>query len=444
MPENAAASQDMPRRIFVSYSGSDRTRVTGLGLLIEALGHQVFLDHKTIKPGAVWKAELQAGLVHADVLVVFWTKRAADSDWVRKEYEYFHVHFPDRLLVPVLGDETPLSELLKARQHSDFAPLINELLELKRRLTRDGVDAKGVQQAILKRLAEAGIELDEAGRKKLFGFVGVGAISGFAVFTAALGLLRWAGSTATEAVAQLSGAQVALVAAGVISGGVVCGVTDQLINRGYNGNSISLGKWDTTEGTMRIVSTSGKVATYDKDNGRIVGKIQGQSLTGYWVEDGSDEACSSQKDGSKYWGRLKLNFDENFTTFEGTWGYCDKESSRSWTGKRIPTNAEEQVRICIYGDVSSSVDSCGRDADDCKKNCYDHTHTFTTTINGEEVSWEGKTRVYGCRAWYHYNLYECCSVSCSDLRTDKALKCKGVTIPPKIVAASRPFCKEES
>ena len=55
-------ASNAPKRIFISYSSVDRLRTSGLALLLEAMGHQVFHDHRTIKPGMRWEAALQDGL----------------------------------------------------------------------------------------------------------------------------------------------------------------------------------------------------------------------------------------------------------------------------------------------------------------------------------------------------------------------------------------------
>jgi TonB family protein len=170
-------SQPKANRVFISYSSIDRIRTNGLGLLLEAMGHQVFHDHRTIKPGMRWQAALQEGLDESDSLMLFWTKHAAKSEWVRKEYEYYAATFPDRPLIPVLGDETPLPELLKTRQHADFAPLVNEVLEMKRRMKKEGAGAAQIQQAVMNRLDEAGIEIKGKKKRMLFLFLGFGWLS---------------------------------------------------------------------------------------------------------------------------------------------------------------------------------------------------------------------------------------------------------------------------
>ncbi|MFK8047524.1 MAG: toll/interleukin-1 receptor domain-containing protein [Halioglobus sp.] len=189
-------------RVFCSYSSADRGRVTGLGLLLEALGHEIFLDHKTIKPGSRWQTSLQTGLDQADVLLAYWTRSASLSEWVRKEIEYFHVHYPHRLIVPVLGDETPLSELLDGYQHSDFCPLINELLLLKRTMASQGAKPAQIQVAISKRLGEAGIELEGKDLEKLFKLFATAGFLG--LISAPVLNFQAAGNRIIELLAQLS------------------------------------------------------------------------------------------------------------------------------------------------------------------------------------------------------------------------------------------------
>jgi len=219
------------KRIFISYSSIDRLRTSGLALLLEAMGHQVFHDHRTIKPGMQWKAALQDGLDDASAVMVFWTRHAARSDWVRKEYEYFTAQYPDRILVPVLGDDTPMTELLKTRQHADFVPVVNEVLEKKRKMKREGAGAREIEQAVKERLAQEGVEIKtKHHRRMVFLFLGFGWL---------LSLLRYpwswpqkAGSAAVEATAQATAGQViALVIAAAIGIGASYPAAKSLIEQ---------------------------------------------------------------------------------------------------------------------------------------------------------------------------------------------------------------------
>jgi hypothetical protein len=112
---------------------------------------------------------------------VFWTRHAAQSKWVRREYESFDTQFPARPLVPILGDTTSLPERLRERQYSDlfnlidlsFVPLLNELFAMVRRLANAGVGKPEIRAAILQRLREEGIELPRDKRNRLFRLFGI-------------------------------------------------------------------------------------------------------------------------------------------------------------------------------------------------------------------------------------------------------------------------------
>ena len=256
-------------RVFCSYSSADRGRVTGLGLLLEALGHEIFLDHKTIKPGSRWQASLQTGLDQADVLLVYWTRSASLSEWVRNEIEYFHIHYPHRPIVPVLGDETPLSELLGAYQHSDFCPLINELLLLKRTMASQGAKPAQIQVAVLKRLREAGIEIDGTDQEKLFKLF---AATGFLGLIGAPVLSFYAaGNRIVEVLAQLSRYEWISFGTVALLGAIFCNIADRTQDipgrDSYSGSEeyssakalpadVWLGMWTLTDNTSNNSSNS--------------------------------------------------------------------------------------------------------------------------------------------------------------------------------------------
>lgn len=177
MDDLPEADKDDATRVFISYSRADRQRVAGLCDLLEALDHRVFMDIRSIRAGRRWLPALEKALHATDVLVVFWTRHAAKSKWVKREYNDFGTRFPDRPIVPILGDTTPLSHRLQAYQHTDFCPLINELLATVRDLQSKGVSKRKIRETVLKRLQDEGIELPEYKRRRtlylgLFGTLG--------------------------------------------------------------------------------------------------------------------------------------------------------------------------------------------------------------------------------------------------------------------------------
>ena len=219
---DTGAEKVSAKRTFISYASEDRSRVAGLVPLLQALGHEVFFDQRSLLPGQRWEQRIEDALHNAEALLVFWTRHAARSKWVRYEYERFAVLHPDAVLTALLGDETTLTPLLSSYQRTDFVPLVNELLAMQRRVKKDGIKPDAVRDAILKRLHDAGIDLDEKSRRKLMRLFLPAGLAGL-LASPGLALLELSNVSA-NAVISMSGAQAGVVVAAAFGGAVVCGV----------------------------------------------------------------------------------------------------------------------------------------------------------------------------------------------------------------------------
>ncbi|MDZ7634303.1 MAG: hypothetical protein U5L72_07670 [Bacteroidales bacterium] len=85
------------------------------------------------------------------------------------------------------------------------------------------------------------------------------------------------------------------------------------------------GLWDTSWGMMTLTqSASGDVTgTYDYDSGAIQGKLTGTTLSGTWTETNSQ-------------GTFVFEFNPQFTTFDGVWGYDNETPTHDdWFGTRV-------------------------------------------------------------------------------------------------------------
>jgi len=173
MAEPSTPPEAVRPQVFISYSHADKRRVAGLVTLLKGLRYTVFIDDESIEGGQLWADEIDAGLRATDVLLVFWTRHAAHSDYVHREYERFATQFPDRRLVPVRGDRTPLPPRLQARHSPDFCPLLNELFETVRDLKEKRVRNSQIRAIVLRRLEEEEIHLPRDLRPLLFGLFGI-------------------------------------------------------------------------------------------------------------------------------------------------------------------------------------------------------------------------------------------------------------------------------
>lgn len=78
-----------PRSAFVSYSSQDADEV---GARLSTLSHwspglEIFQDCLDLRPGEMFKASLRQSIVDHEAFLLFWSRRAAASRWVRWELE---------------------------------------------------------------------------------------------------------------------------------------------------------------------------------------------------------------------------------------------------------------------------------------------------------------------------------------------------------------------
>jgi hypothetical protein len=104
-------------------------------------------------------------------------------------------------------------------------------------------------------------------------------------------------------------------------------------SRNYQSGANVGGGWNTNFGAMSL-GQSGQSVTGDySTNDELTGTLQGNVLTGYWIQGNSAQQCQSQLYGSSYWGKLQFVF--NGDSFQGNWSYCDQTTwSGVWTGTR--------------------------------------------------------------------------------------------------------------
>lgn len=90
--------------IFVCYSKADRAIATRLGQRLRDEGWSVFMDVQT-HVGKRWHKEIEKELHAARAVVVLWSARSGDSDFVLEEAEYaLKEHLTSRGPTPGSGD----------------------------------------------------------------------------------------------------------------------------------------------------------------------------------------------------------------------------------------------------------------------------------------------------------------------------------------------------
>ncbi len=70
--------------VFLSYSRSDEAKARQLANALEATGYQVWWD-ALIEGGAAYSLSIESALKAADAVLVLWSAKSVESDWVRDE-----------------------------------------------------------------------------------------------------------------------------------------------------------------------------------------------------------------------------------------------------------------------------------------------------------------------------------------------------------------------
>lgn len=94
------------------------------------------------------------------------------------------------------------------------------------------------------------------------------------------------------------------------------------------------GIWATTYGDMQFYGNG--TGEYTSDSGKLQFSLSGSVMTGIWIEPSSAQECDSDRGGSNYWGKFEFIFDDIFSSFLGSWGYCEEApvAENIWDGTR--------------------------------------------------------------------------------------------------------------
>lgn len=107
---------------FISYASNDRVCVMSQLGVLSAAGIAYFQDIVDLEPGERWERKLYEKIHETDVMFLFWSTAAKNSEWVEKEWRYGLEHKGSAYIRPVFIEgppiPTPPSEL-KFMQFND-------------------------------------------------------------------------------------------------------------------------------------------------------------------------------------------------------------------------------------------------------------------------------------------------------------------------------------
>jgi len=114
--------------VFISYSHEDTGLISPVVKLISAMRDDlVFQDTKDLRPGGKWEDQLLGALDQAEIVIVFWCRHSANSDYVKNEYE--KAIAGNKEVLPVLLDDCQVSKGLSAYQWIDLKNVVSHKKE---------------------------------------------------------------------------------------------------------------------------------------------------------------------------------------------------------------------------------------------------------------------------------------------------------------------------
>jgi hypothetical protein len=86
--ETVGADARRYRSAFISYASKDRNEALRGAQMLRAVEIDCFQDVLDLEPGERWEQQLYSRIADDDLFILFWSKAAHDSEWVRKEALY--------------------------------------------------------------------------------------------------------------------------------------------------------------------------------------------------------------------------------------------------------------------------------------------------------------------------------------------------------------------
>jgi hypothetical protein len=121
MPDIELAEQQAVR-VFISYSSKDVARVAEVVRELDDAGIFTIFAAVDLRPGMDLIDWLNLHLGHSSHLVLFWSKNAAESPWVRQEWQssfWEQVQTEQKVVIPVRLDHTELPPVLRSKVYVD-------------------------------------------------------------------------------------------------------------------------------------------------------------------------------------------------------------------------------------------------------------------------------------------------------------------------------------
>lgn len=112
------------RKAFVSYASHDRGEVLRRVQMLSAVGIEFFQDVLNLDAGQRWQDQLYRHIDESDVLFLFWSRAAKESEWVEREWRYGMDKMGDDFIQPVIIEGPPVIPPPRELAHLHFSDRI--------------------------------------------------------------------------------------------------------------------------------------------------------------------------------------------------------------------------------------------------------------------------------------------------------------------------------
>jgi hypothetical protein len=106
---------------FISYASIDRPEVLRRVQMLPAVGIRYFQDVLSLDPGDRWEKKLFHHIDDSDVMFLFWSSAAKESEWVTKEWQYGLERKGDSYIRPIVIEGPPHPNPPHQLKHLHFA-----------------------------------------------------------------------------------------------------------------------------------------------------------------------------------------------------------------------------------------------------------------------------------------------------------------------------------
>jgi hypothetical protein len=111
-------------KAFISYASRDRNEVLRRVQMLSAVGVGFYQDVLDLEPGELWSRRLFRSIDDCDVLFLFWSSAARESEWVEKEWRYGLERKGEEFIHPIIIEGPPVPDPPPELAHLHFGDRI--------------------------------------------------------------------------------------------------------------------------------------------------------------------------------------------------------------------------------------------------------------------------------------------------------------------------------